>query len=88
MTGSSAASWSRAPILLLLARLGLRAHEAAGLELEDIRWRTGTIVVRRKGGRSEELPLARIIFSFQDRHAVDLGGHVEDGVVDVTAVAA
>ena len=44
-------------ILLLLARLGLRAHEAAGLELEDIRWRSGTIVVRRKGGRSEELPL-------------------------------
>jgi integrase/recombinase XerD len=44
-------------ILLLLARLGLRAHEAAGLELEDIRWRQGTIVVRRKGGRSEELPL-------------------------------
>ena len=44
-------------ILLLLARLGLRAHEAAGLELDDIRWRQGTIVVRRKGGRSEELPL-------------------------------
>ena len=44
-------------ILLLLARLGLRANEAAGLELDDIRWRSGTIVVRRKGGRSEELPL-------------------------------
>jgi site-specific recombinase XerD len=44
-------------ILLLLARLGLRAHEAAGLELDDIRWRQGTIVVHRKGGRSEELPL-------------------------------
>jgi integrase/recombinase XerD len=44
-------------VLLLLARLGLRAHEAAGLELEDIWWRQGTIVVRRKGGRSEELPL-------------------------------
>ena len=43
--------------LLLLARLGLRAHEVAGLELDDIRWRAGTIVVRRKGGRSEELPL-------------------------------
>jgi integrase/recombinase XerD len=44
-------------ILLLLARLGLRAHEVAGLELEDIRWRSGTLVLRRKGGRSEELPL-------------------------------
>ena len=30
---------------------------AAGLELEDIRWRSGTIVVRRKGGRSEAIPL-------------------------------
>jgi len=44
-------------ILLLLARLGLRAHEVAGLELGDIRWRAGTLVLRRKGGRSEELPL-------------------------------
>jgi len=44
-------------VLLLPARLGLRAHEAAGLELDDIRWRAGTVVLRRKGGRSEELPL-------------------------------
>ena len=44
-------------VLVLLARLGLRAHEVAGLELEDIRWRAGTVVLRRKGGRSEELPL-------------------------------
>lgn len=50
-------------VLLLLARLGLRAHEAAGLELDDIRWRAGTIVVRRKGGRSEELPLPAVISS-------------------------
>lgn len=44
-------------ILILLARLGLRAHEVAGLELEDIHWRAGTLVLARKGGRSEELPL-------------------------------
>ncbi|WP_223840300.1 tyrosine-type recombinase/integrase [Saccharopolyspora pogona] len=44
-------------ILMLLARLGLRAHEVAGLELDDIRWRAGTVVLRRKCGRSEELPL-------------------------------
>lgn len=43
--------------LILMARLGLRAHEVAGLELDDIRWRAGTVVLRRKGGRSEELPL-------------------------------
>lgn len=44
-------------ILMLLARVGLRAHEVAGLELEDIHWRAGTLVLRRKGGRDEELPL-------------------------------
>ncbi len=43
-------------ILTMLARLGLRAGEVAGLSLEDIDWRCGEIVVRAKG-RSERLPL-------------------------------
>jgi site-specific recombinase XerD len=44
-------------ILTLLARLGLRAGEVAGLELEDLDWRAGEIAVRGKGGRRERLPL-------------------------------
>ena len=44
-------------ILLLLARLGLRAGEVARLELGDIRWRSGEIVVRGKGNRLDRLPL-------------------------------
>lgn len=44
-------------LLLLLARLGLRACEVCRLELEDIDWRAGTIRVRRKGGMEERLPL-------------------------------
>ncbi len=32
-------------IVLLLARLGLRAGEAAGLALEDVNWRAGTIAI-------------------------------------------
>src|SRR5450755_913283 len=44
-------------ILTVLARLGLRAGEVAGLSLEDIDWRAGELVVRGKGGRSERLPL-------------------------------
>lgn len=44
-------------ILLLLARLGLRAGEVARLELEDIHWRTGELVVRGKGSSVEALPL-------------------------------
>jgi integrase/recombinase XerD len=44
-------------ILLLLARLGLRASEIMSLELSDIHWRTGEIVVRGKGPRLDHLPL-------------------------------
>jgi integrase/recombinase XerD len=44
-------------ILLLLARLGLRAGEVAGLELGDISWRQGEITVRGKGSRRDSLPL-------------------------------
>lgn len=44
-------------ILLLLARLGLRAGEVATLELEDIRWRSGEIVVQGKGNVVDHLPL-------------------------------
>ena len=44
-------------IVLLLARLGLRAAEAAMLELDDIDWSSGEIVVRGKGGRRDRLPL-------------------------------
>jgi site-specific recombinase XerD len=44
-------------VLTLLSRLGLRACEAAALELDDIGWRAGTVTVRGKGRRDEELPL-------------------------------
>lgn len=41
-------------ILLLLARLGMRASEVVSLELGDLRWRTGELVVRGKGPRLAE----------------------------------
>jgi len=44
-------------VLTLLARLGLRAGEVAALELGDIDWRAGELVVRGKGRRQERLPL-------------------------------
>jgi len=44
-------------ILVLLARLGLRSAEVAGLRLDDLDWRAGEIVVRGKGGVEERLPL-------------------------------
>jgi site-specific recombinase XerD len=45
-------------ILLLLARLGVRAGEVVGLSLDDIDWSTGQITIRGKAGKSAQLPLA------------------------------
>jgi site-specific recombinase XerD len=44
-------------VILLLARLGLRASEVAGLALADIDWGNGQIAVCGKGRRQEWLPL-------------------------------
>ncbi|MEX2035589.1 MAG: tyrosine-type recombinase/integrase [Xanthobacteraceae bacterium] len=44
-------------ILTLLLRLGLRRGEVARLELCDLGWRAGEIVIRGKGDRQERLPL-------------------------------
>jgi len=44
-------------ILLLLARLGLRACEIVGLTLDDIHWQAGEITIQGKGNRPALLPL-------------------------------
>ena len=44
-------------VILLLARLGLRAGEAARLRLDDVNWRAGEIGIRGKGGQYDVLPL-------------------------------
>jgi len=44
-------------MLTLVARLGLRSIEVARLELADVDWRAGEIVVRGKGRREDRLPL-------------------------------
>jgi len=44
-------------VLLLLARLGLRAGEVVAMDLSDIRWRSGELLVRGKGGMQDRLPL-------------------------------
>jgi integrase len=48
-------------ILMLLARLGLRGAEAAGLQLADIDWQAGEITVTGKGSQTETMPLAAVI---------------------------
>lgn len=44
-------------ILVLLSRLGLRCGEVAALELDDVDWRVGEVVIRGKGRRIDRLPL-------------------------------
>jgi len=46
-------------IVLLLARLGLRASEAANLELTHIDWKNGRIAIAGKSRREEWLPLTQ-----------------------------
>jgi site-specific recombinase XerD len=60
-------------ILLFLARLGLRAGEIITIELGDILWRIGEIVIRGKGRAQDRLPLlsdvgaALAVYLRQDR---------------------
>jgi site-specific recombinase XerD len=44
-------------VLLLLARLGLRAGEIVQLSLDAINWAAGEILIRGKSAREERLPL-------------------------------
>jgi hypothetical protein len=44
-------------IVLVLARLGLRAAEVGALQLEDLDWRAGQLIVRGKARRDDSLPL-------------------------------
>lgn len=44
-------------MITLMCRLGLRCAEVAGLQLEDIDWPGGTILVRGKDGRTDRMPV-------------------------------
>jgi site-specific recombinase XerD len=54
---SSAVGIRNFAIMTLVARLGLRSIEVARLELRDVDWRAGELVVRGKGRRHDRLPL-------------------------------
>ena len=44
-------------MVLLLARLGLRAAEVIAIQLDDIDWRAGELLIRGKGQLHDRLPL-------------------------------
>jgi integrase/recombinase XerD len=64
-------------IVLLLARLGLRAGEVTAIQLADIDWRAGELLVRGKGNRHERLPLpvdvGEAIIAYLQRRPGDAG---------------
>lgn len=45
-------------MVLLLARLGLRAPEVVAIQLDDIDWRAGELVVRGKGRNHDRVPIS------------------------------
>jgi len=48
-------------MVLLMARLGLRSTEVIAIQLDDIDWRNGLIVIRGKGGFHDKAPLLQDI---------------------------
>ncbi|MGH3561426.1 MAG: site-specific integrase [Mycobacterium sp.] len=60
-------------ILTVLVRLGLRAAEVAAMELDDVDWRAGEVIVRGKRNQRDRLPLpvdvgeALVAYLRQDR---------------------
>src|SRR5262249_40198247 len=68
-------------VLLLLARLGLRARDVTALTLPDIEWHEGTFRVRGKNRRETRLPLPQevgeAIWNYMQHHRPPVAtGHV------------
>jgi site-specific recombinase XerD len=56
-------NWKRRnyAMVLLMARLGLRTQEVIAIQMDDIDWRNGVIVIRGKGGFHDKAPLLQDI---------------------------
>jgi site-specific recombinase XerD len=74
-------------MLTLLARLGLRAAEVAGLSLDDMRWRAGEVVVRGKGRREDRLPLPADVGDAVTCYALEARPHAESRTLFLTVMA-
>jgi site-specific recombinase XerD len=85
-------------VLLLLARMGLRAKEVAALSLDDLDWNESVLLVRGKGGRVDPMPLSdevgSALTSYLQRRrkttwrSVFLGHHAPHGPLGSSAVIA
>ena len=74
-------------ILLLLTGLGLRACEIAALRLDDIGWQAGSLRIRGKGDRVNELPLPDEVAQALEDYVLDgRGGRVQGDEVFWTVI--
>jgi integrase/recombinase XerD len=74
-------------MLVLLARLGLRAAEVAGLDLGDLDWRAGEVVVRGKARREDHLPLPADVGEALAAYLIEARPRVESRTVFLTVAA-
>ena len=74
-------------VLMLLAQLGLRGAEAAALQLTDIDWHAGEIVVHGKAARVDRLPLPVKAGEALAGYLTEGRPRCEDGAVFITAKA-
>jgi integrase/recombinase XerD len=77
---STASGTRNRAILLLLARLGLRAGDVAALCLQDLNWRQATVAVSGKSRRGSRLPLPQevgdAILAYLPRRPIKTSEHV------------
>jgi integrase len=67
-------------MLMLLARLGLRSIEIARLQLDDLDWRAGDLLVRGKARRDDRLPIPDDVGVALAEHLALRGRHESRGV--------
>lgn len=71
-------------MLLLMARLGLRAPEVIAIRLDDIDWRAGALMVRGKGELHDRLPISGEVGDALSRYLRDERGPTTCRAVFVT----
>lgn len=71
-------------ILVMVARLGLRSVEVARMQLGDVGWRAGEVLIRGKGRRLDRLPLPAEVGQALAAYLHDSRPHIEDRAVFVT----
>jgi site-specific recombinase XerD len=71
-------------MLLLMARLGLRAAEVIAIRLDDIDWRTGELLVRGKGKLQDRLPISAEVGEALSRYLREERGPTTCRLVFVT----